>query len=122
MIFFKYIILSIYSGAYKRAKRQSIYPDKTVKYRFGLRLSFWLCLAIFLLYRILKRFLDLNINISTNYVLLLGMVLIILLGIFFAVTLNFELIKNINLTKKQKNMSRIVLLFLVIIILLLLYP
>ncbi len=116
MIFFKYIISIIYNGCYKRAIRQSVYPDDSVKFRFGLRSSFWICLMVFLTSRILIKFLDFNINITANSFLILSMTFILLFGILLSLILNFEWIKNIELNQKQKNNSRIILFFLIGII------
>ena len=121
MIFLKFIISTIFKRAYIRAQKQSVYPEDSVKFRFGLRLSFYISLFVFIIYRISANVFGLNIETSVNCVLIIALLFIVIFGILLSLTLNFELIKNIELTTKQKNCSRIILLVLVLL-LIFLYP
>jgi len=60
-------------------------------------------------------------EISLNCVLIIALLFIVIFGIILSLKLDFELIKNIELTAKQKNHSRIILLIL-ILLLIILYP
>ncbi len=117
MFFLKYIFLTIFNILYKRAKKYSAFPEDSVKFKFGLILSSLLYLVTLIFYAILSKFLKLNLSISTNFILLLGTIFIILFGIYLSISLDFDSIKAIKLTRKQKNISRFILIFLITIIL-----
>ena len=95
-------------------------PDDRVPLRFGYQLCLWIYIALFVIYRLLIKIHPFYLDINPNISFLLYFVCFLIFGATFATVLNFEWIKNIELTKRQKNKSRIIL-FLIIVVLILLF-
>ncbi len=109
----------MYKRIYKRMLKRTDEPDERIPLRFGYQLCLWIYITFFVIYRLLTKnnpfYLDINPNIS----LLIGFASFLIFGAIFASILNFEWIKKIELTKRQKNKSRIILVLTIIIVILL---
>lgn len=116
MFIIKYIISIIYKTAYKVAKRQTTNPERGVKMRFSLSLSLCLYLILFVIYKTLSKLVATNLILSVDNILKSSLIFIIALGILFYFTLNFQWLKNIELNRKQKNISRVILLLIITVI------
>ncbi len=110
----------MYKGIYKRMLKRTDKPENRIPLRFSYQLCLWIYITFYIIYKLLTKnnpyYLDINPNIS----ILIGFTSFLILGGIFATILNFEWIKKIELTKKQKNKSRIILFLTIIIVSLLL--
>ncbi|POY39536.1 hypothetical protein C3L50_10220 [Flavobacterium alvei] len=119
MLFIKYILSTIYQLNYKRILKRTDYPDERVKGPLGYQLSLCIYIIAFVLTRFIQNHISWSISISTNKILLISFAYFLIFGAIFASILNFEWIKKIELTKRQKNKSRIILVLTIIIVILL---
>lgn len=119
MIFIKYILSSMYTRIYKRMLKRTDYPDHSVRTTFGYQLCLLIWITFFVLYKLLTKNRNYYLDISTGTVLLIHFVSFLIFSAVFSTFLNFEWIKKIELTKRQKNKSRIILFLTIVTVILL---
>jgi len=112
MILVKYILSTIYQLNYKRILKRTDYPDERVRGPMGYQLSLFIYIIAFVLGRFVQNHTSWSIAISMNKISLFTFAYFLILSAIFATKLNFEWIKEIELTPRQKNRSRIILFLL----------
>lgn len=112
MLFVKYILSTIYQLNYKRILKRTDYPDERVRSPMGYQLSLFIYIIAFVLGRFVQNHTSWSIAISMNKISLFTFAYFLILSAIFATKLNFEWIKKIELTPRQKKRSRIILFLL----------
>ncbi len=112
MFFIKYIVLSTYRISYfiARVGSSKSVLDFTTKLRMSSTLALYLTLLILIIHRSLVKYIDLNafIHLQRDRYIIICFYFV-LCGIIFS-KLNLNWIKSIQLTTKEKNISRVMLL------------
>lgn len=119
MLFLKYILSAMYKRIYRRILKRTDYPDHSVRTTFGYQLCLLIYITFFVLYKLLTKNRNYYLDIGTDTVLLILFVSFLIISAIFSTFLNFDWIKKIELTKKQKNKCRMILFLIIIIIILL---
>jgi hypothetical protein len=119
MVLIKYILSTIYQLNYKRILKRTDHPEDRVRGPLGYQLSLCIYIIAFVLTRFIQNHTFWSISISMNKILLITFAYFLIFGAVFATILNFDWIKNIELSTKQKIKSRIILLLIIIALILL---
>lgn len=113
-VFAKYIIYSLWLYAYKAAKKKYDYYNYS-KIIFSYFLSILIyTIILFILISVSNTFPVILKKLGE--IIMYGLLLVCLSGTILKYTLNFELIKKITITKKEKQSSRLVLIALICLI------
>ncbi len=114
-IFIKYIIHSLWAYACKRAIRRGD-PDYS-KQLFNYEIcTLFFIITLFILLGVSPLFPTIIIKENLAYIIMYGLLIVIILAHILVYIINYEWIKKITITKKEKQLGRLILIVLICLI------
>lgn len=111
----KYVIYSLWTYACKRARRRGDLDYSRQLFNYAISMLFFIMFIILLLV-ISTLFSTIKIKENFAYIIMCGMLLIIISAHILEHIINYEWIKKIVLTKKEKKFGRLILITLICLI------